>query len=130
MTRIRATCPTCGEVDLRPADVSLEIVRTPQDAEAEVRDGSNYCFECPACDVLITKPADARIAKLLTTGGVAVHIVPSPAGSDVLVRDRQPHPEGDVDGPPLTFDDLIDFHFLLRSDDLLTWAFEAADGRR
>lgn len=112
MTRIRATCPTCGEVDLRPADVSLQIVRLQQDEEHEVREGSTYRFDCPTCEEQVTKPADARIARLLTTGGVDVAVV------DVETLDRrEPHPEAPPAGPAFTLDDLIDFHFLLADHD-------------
>lgn len=106
MTRIRATCPSCGEVDLRPTDIELEIIR---DSAREVTDGSCYRFCCPTCEELITKPADERIARLLTTGGVQV----------VSSADdhREPHPEFPADGPPLTLDDLISFHQLLESED-------------
>ena len=54
MTRIRATCPICGEVDLRPHDIELEIHRDSLDGVAE---GSCYRFECPTCDEVVTKPA-------------------------------------------------------------------------
>lgn len=117
MTRIRATCPSCGEVDLRPTDVELEIVRLPQDEDTEVRDGSSYRFDCPTCDDVVTKPADARIARLLTTGGVEVTVTdgqPAPA--------LPPHPEHPVDGPAFSYDDLIDFHFMLQESDVLDMA--------
>lgn len=104
MTRIRATCPACGEVDLRPDDIELEIVR---DVIDEVADGSCYRFCCPTCEDLITKPADERIARLLTTGGVTVIEHGAP----------EPHPEGPFDGPALTLDDLITFHQLLEGAD-------------
>lgn len=125
MTRIRATCPTCGEVDLRPTDVSLEIVRLRDDDEHEVRDGSTYRFDCPTCDELVTKPADARIARLLTTGGVDVVVV------DVETLDRRPrHPEEPADGPALTLDDLIDFHFQLQAPGFVVAAVEGAESHR
>ncbi len=104
MTRIRATCPICGEVDLRPDDIELEIVRDVLDGVAE---GSCYRFACPTCDETVTKPADERIARLLTTGGVSV-------------RDTaacEPHPESPPGGPRFTLDDLINLHQLLASDD-------------
>lgn len=104
MTRIRATCPMCGEVDLRPNDIELQIVREVLD---EVADGSCYRFSCPTCTEVVTKPADERIARLLRTGGVAVV---EPAGPAV-------HPEQPPTGPALTHDDLIDFHHLLERAD-------------
>ncbi len=117
MTRIRATCPTCGEVDLQPADVELEIVRLADDEEHEVRDGSHYRFHCPTCADTVTKPADARIARLLTTGGVEVRII-----EDTQTDTRPPHPEAPVGGAPLTYDDLLDFHFQLDQADVISAA--------
>lgn len=104
MTRIRATCPLCGEVDLRPNDIELEIVR---DEPEEVAEGSCYRFSCPTCTETVIKPADQRIAQLLRTGGVAVVEPPPPAV----------HPEHPPTGPALTHDDLIDFHELLERAD-------------
>jgi predicted RNA-binding Zn-ribbon protein involved in translation (DUF1610 family) len=104
VTRIRATCPSCGEVDLRPADVQLTVVRDVLD---EVSDGSCYRFACPTCEDMVSKPADDRIARLLTTGGVEVL-----DGAPKL----EPHPESPGDGPPLTLDDVIALHELLASD--------------
>ena len=107
MTRIRATCPICGEVDLRPDDIELEIVR---DVLTEVGAGSCYRFSCPTCTDVVTKPADERIAKLLTTGGVEV--VEAPA-----VPQAPPHPEAPPSGPRFSADDLLDFHQLLERED-------------
>lgn len=107
MTRIRATCPICGEVDLRPHDIELDIVRDVLDSVAE---GSCYRFACPTCDETVTKPADERIARLLTTGGVSVR--------DAIAS--EPHPEVPPAGPRLTLDDLISLHQLLETED---WFF-------
>lgn len=104
MTRIRATCPLCGEVDLRPYDIELEIVRVQPD---EVAEGSCYRFSCPTCTETVTKPADQRIARLLRTGGVAVVEPPPPPV----------HPEDPPGGPALTHDDLLDLHRLLEGAD-------------
>ena len=103
MTRIRATGPLCGEVDLRPHDIELEIVRDVLD---EIGDGSCYRFSCPTCTETVTKPADDRIAHLLTTGGVPIR-----------EAFAEPHPEAPPAGAPLTLDDLIGFHRLLETDD-------------
>lgn len=112
MTRIRANCPSCGEVDLCADDVTLRIVRSP---DGEVDDASTYRFDCPDCAELVTKPADGRIAQLLSSGGVpteettlAEHIAP--------VDRRPPHPEDPPGGRGFTHDDLLDLHLLLASD--------------
>lgn len=109
MTRIRASCPGCGEVDLRPDEVTLRVVRAP---DGLVADGSSYRFTCPDCEEMVTKPADERIAQLLSTGGVPVE--------EAATHDedlRPPHPERPPSGPPLTPDDLLDLHLLLAEED-------------
>lgn len=105
MTRIKATCPACGEVSLRPTEIELQIVRGD---ETEVARGSCYRFSCPACTDLVTKPADERIARLLTGGGVPVV---------VASKRRTGHPEAPPAGPALTHDDLLDLHQLLEQPD-------------
>jgi hypothetical protein len=114
VTRIRANCPTCGEVDLSPGEVLLRIVR---DATGEVGDGSCYRFECPDCDETVRKPADERIAQLLTTGGVAVEERDHDEPDAVLEAQLPPHPEAPPPGPPLTHDDLLDLHLKLQTRD-------------
>ena len=96
MTTIRATCPTCGEVGLTPDDIDLRV--DPAGAAP-----SSYAFCCPECRSVVRKPADDRIVRLLASGGVEVRRAVTPS-----VRSA---------GPPLTVDDLIDFHALLRTDD-------------
>lgn len=106
MTRIRATCPECGEIDLRPVDIALELVRS---GEGEITDASNYSFSCPDCAQRVTKPADERIVSLLRSGGV-----------EPLERAQEtapPHPEHPADGPAFTKDDLLDLHLLLERED-------------
>lgn len=109
MTRIRATCPVCGEVDLRPSDIELRIVR---DVLADIAEGSCYRFSCPTCTDVVTKPADERIARLLRTGGVPV-VEPAPVARTAA----RAHPEHPPSGPPLTPDDLLDLHQLLGTAD-------------
>lgn len=125
MTRIRATCPDCGEVDLTPADIELRIIRSEV---GEVGEGSNYRFACPTCTVLVTKPADERIARLLATGGVEISIDRAATAvqtMDPAERVRLSHPERPAAGPALTADDLLDLHLRLQADD---WFEELARG--
>ncbi len=111
VTRIRANCPACGEVDLLPDDVLLRIVRQ---AGGELADGSCYRFACPDCEEEVSKPADERIAQLLTTGGVPVEEFDE--GAAILEADLPPHPEHPGGGAPLTHDDLLDLHLKLQTD--------------
>lgn len=66
-----------------------------------------YSFVCPSCEDLVEKPADRKIVGLLKSVGVDV----AERGAPALPLEAQP------DGPPLTLDDVIDFHFLLGRDD-------------
>lgn len=95
MTTIRATCPACGEVGLTPEEMELHV------DPSGLRQAS-YNFDCPGCLNVVTKPADERIVRLLASGGVPVREWTAPR--------RLP------DGPPLTYDDLLDFHALLATD--------------
>jgi hypothetical protein len=99
-TKIRATCPTCGEVELTPPDVELRVHR--------VEKHSFYAFVCPACLATVTKPADKRVVRLLTSGGVPAR--PWNPPGEVLERRT---------GPALTWDDLLDLHLELQSPDWL-----------
>jgi endogenous inhibitor of DNA gyrase (YacG/DUF329 family) len=111
MTTIRVSCPDCGAVDLSPDDIQLKVVRGQ---EAAVGPDSHYTFRCPTCTTDVAKPADERIARLLTTGGVRMEV----RGTAVAARpaERRRHPEAPPEGPSLTADDLIDFHLLLRGE--------------
>jgi predicted RNA-binding Zn-ribbon protein involved in translation (DUF1610 family) len=123
VTRIRATCPSCGEIELRPADV---VLRRVVDALGEVADGSCYRFSCPDCTEVVEKPADDRIASLLTTGGVPIEDVEDPA---TAIDTRPVHPEAPPAGPRLTSDDLLDLHLLLQDEPTWFDRLLAATGR-
>lgn len=107
MTTIKGTCPTCGEVSLTPDDIDLRV-----DPATDV---GTYNFSCPRCLADICKPADARVIRLLASGGVPV-----------LPLDLEPEPERLCDrstGPRLTHDDLLDFHYAIEAYDVwMRWA--------
>jgi hypothetical protein len=100
MTTIKATCTTCGEVTLTPEEVELWLDRS-------MREDSFYAFTCPTCLCVVRKPADERVIRLLTTGGVEVRHVASAAPA------KPPR----FSGPRFTHDDLLDFHTLLADDE-------------
>ncbi len=116
MTTIRATCPRCGEVEMGAAAVLLTV-------EAGRAEGS-YSFVCPVCEQTIEKRADRKVVMLLLSAGVEVQEVGQTAQKTVE-RPRQATleealpPDPQPEGPPLTVDDLIDFHFLLEDDSWL-----------
>lgn len=97
MTTIRASCPTCGDVQLRPADLRVRVC-------ADDNQGA-YVFHCPACRGAVAKDASPRIIELLVGSGVRMDVWRLPAE---LREERS--------GPALTHDDLLDLHLLLKSD--------------
>jgi predicted RNA-binding Zn-ribbon protein involved in translation (DUF1610 family) len=114
MTTIRTTCPRCGEVDMGPESILLQVVRGG-------REGT-YRFECPTCMEPVEKRADRKIVALLVSAGVDVagRAVPfmtaellEEPGLDAEVEDpRGPLPPGAA----FTIDDVIDFHFRLEDE--------------
>ena len=103
---IKASCLTCGEVDLTPRDITLNVsVRTP--------DLSHYLFRCPTCRVVVQKPADENIIALLHGNGL-VNKTP---------WELPQHPEDPPGGAALTLDDLITFGLALHAtEDAAMWA--------
>lgn len=102
MTVIKASCPTCGECELGPADIDLQ---TYDDA---TYGQPSYAFLCPNCRYTVRKPADERIVSLLLSGGVRPR--------EIRVPDevREVHI-----GPPLNYDDLLDLCLALDATDYL-----------
>lgn len=103
MTTIKASCPTCGEVELTPADVSLMVC-----SHAPL---SYYAFCCPTCREEVRKPADDHVVSLLVSGGVPASVWDLPGEALELHG-----------GPCLSYDDLLDFALQLGATDLLAAA--------
>ena len=100
MTTIKASCTQCGDVTLVPAQLHLVVSN-----RAEL---SSYSFQCPTCLDLVTKSADEDVVALLISGGVAVDRWDLPAEA------LEAH-----SGPPLTYDELLDFALMVSDQDLL-----------
>lgn len=66
-----------------------------------------YSFVCPVCEDVVEKPADRKIVSLLRSVGVEI----TEREGAVPELDERP------DGPPITIDDVVDFHFLLSQED-------------
>ena len=103
MATIRASCPTCGDVELTTADV---VVRVCDDDAT-----GTYSFSCPHCDRTVVKPAESRTVDLLIASGVRLITWSLPA---------ELH-EPKV-GAPISHDDLLDFHRQLHDEDTLAEA--------
>ena len=98
MTTVRAQCPTCGDVAL---GIEHLTVRTCDDGVTPAL----YRFRCPSCDDMVTRNASPRIVDLLVSAGAAEE------------HWRWPAELGErPSGPPLTPDDLLDLHVMLRDD--------------
>lgn len=103
MTTIRTTCTRCGRVELIADMIDLRIDTNDPDAAI-------YGFQCPHCDTTVVRRAGARVVRLLVASGVPArsYASRSPACSDPVIVMR--------DLPPLTSDDLLDFHTQLKDE--------------
>ncbi len=110
MTTIKASCPTCGEVELTPADVALMVC-----SQAEL---SYYAFHCHTCNSQVRKPADEHVVSLLVSGGVPAQVWDLPAEALEVKT-----------GPAIGYDDLLDLVLQLASGDLLAAAAGASLSR-
>ena len=100
MATIRASCPTCGDVELTSRDVTAHVC-------SDNNQGS-YAFRCPDCRLRVSKFAEQRIIDLLVSSGVRLAVFSLPGELE----------EPKV-GPAITYDDLLEFHRVLESND---WA--------
>lgn len=107
MTTIKASCPSCGDVDLTPVQVRLVV--------CSVTDWSYYAFNCGGCHEEVRKPAGEDVVRLLTTGGV----VPEPWSVPAEVLEEHV-------GPRIGYDELLDFVLWLESADLVAAAAGSA----
>jgi hypothetical protein len=92
---IRASCPTCGDVELTSRDVAVRV------CAADNR--GSYAFRCPSCELAVSKPADPKIVDLLVSSGVRLTVWHLPAELN------EAH-----EGAPISYDDLLDFHYAIQ----------------
>ena len=98
MATIRATCPTCADVELTTRDLRVQVC-------ADNNQGS-YSFRCPTCLMAVAKQAEPRIIDLLVSSGVRMQVWRLPAE---LLEIKV--------GPPFVWDDVLEFHDLLQRPD-------------
>ena len=110
MATIRASCPTCGDVELTTADVRVRVCIND--------DRGEYSFRCPICRMTVVKTAEPRTIDLLVASGVALDTWSLPAELHEL-----------HEGAPISHDDLLDFHAMLEDDASLAAALEGIRGR-
>ncbi len=98
MAWIRTSCPTCGDVELGTDEVQVMMCSSTVEG--------SYVFKCPSCELAVSKRADADVVDVLVTAGVRLWVWQLPAELD-----EQHH------GPPIDYDDLLEFHFHIQRDD-------------
>jgi hypothetical protein len=103
MTTIKASCPSCGDVELTSAQVRLVV--------CSIQDWSFYSFTCHTCHDEIRKPAATDVITLLQSGGVLAEIWSVPAEA------LEKH-----DGDAISYDDVLDFALRLQGLDDVTAA--------
>ncbi len=99
---IRASCATCGEVELSIDEVQLMIC-------ASTSQGS-YVFRCPTCRLMVSKAAEENVIDVLVAAGAHLSVWRLPAE---LSEEHY--------GPSIGYDEILDFHFQLQAD---AWAEE------
>lgn len=67
MTTIKTTCSHCGDVELAPDDLVLEL--DPNQSEG------SYRFSCPECGDTQRRPANSRVVSVLLATGVAYEVM-------------------------------------------------------
>ncbi len=97
MALIRATCSECGDVELRSRDLQVRICAD--------NDAGTYIFRCPICQMTEVKNADDQVIDILVAAGVRCTQWRLPA--ELVERPL---------GPPITHDDVLDFHDLMVDD--------------
>jgi hypothetical protein len=67
MTMIRTTCAVCGEVELIPGELRLELTA--------LNGTGAYLFSCPSCGGEQRRPANHRVVSILLATGVAYEVL-------------------------------------------------------
>lgn len=108
MATIRVSCTTCGDVEITSAELCVRVCRDDS--------SGTYRFRCPDCGAVEVRDASPRVIEVLVTAGVALETWALPAELD------EPRT-----GPPISHDDLLDFHRLLQRAD---WIDDVSDSTR
>ena len=79
---IRASCPSCGDVELTSRDVTVQVCAT--------NNQGSYAFRCPDCRFAVSKLAEQRIVDLLVSSGVRLSVWNLPAELDEPLVEQVP----------------------------------------
>ncbi len=80
MTTIKTTCERCGDVELEPGDLALELDPT--------QESGVYLFTCPSCIVVQRRPANPRVVNVLLATGVTYEVV-TPSSNDHPITEAE-----------------------------------------
>jgi hypothetical protein len=72
--RVRACCPNCGEVEVRPRDVIVAYCLDPM--------RYSYQFACPNCTFWTFRKADPSVIAMLVRAGARLHRTRHPSQTD------------------------------------------------
>lgn len=108
-TTIRATCPTCGDIELAVADLKALVCMTD--------DAASYCFRCPLCRILVSKPTSRQVVDVLVSSGVRLHVWSLPAELEEVHN-----------GPPLAPSDVVSLRLELTRTDWYERLVESGAG--
>ncbi len=109
MAIIKASCPSCGDVEMTIGDVQVSLCATT--------DVGSYAFRCPGCRTAVSKPIDGNVVDVLVASGARLSVWELPAEL------REAH-----HGDPITHDDLLAFHFELEGEDWMGRLRSATSG--
>jgi hypothetical protein len=84
-------------VELTTRDVQVQVCSATEEG--------TYSFVCPNCRLMVNKPAEPRVIELLVSAGVKV------VNWDLPAELYEPKL-----GPPISYDDLLAFHFELNAE--------------
>lgn len=108
MTRVKASCPDCSDVELDVEDIGLSLYQIGPVVDWP---RCRYAFTCPKCGQRASKPCPQAVYAMLVQAGAIPSRVRVPAEA---VEDHH--------GAPLTWDDVLDFALALeRADADAVW---------
>ncbi|MEO7836099.1 MAG: hypothetical protein ABIS21_00480 [Acidimicrobiales bacterium] len=104
---VRASCPECGDVELTTREVRVIVCSTTNQG--------SYAFQCPRCRLAVSKPTEPHVVDVLVASGATLAFSSMPAELNEFHS-----------GPPISYDDLLAFHFMLQGRDCLAELRELA----
>lgn len=113
MSKVAAECPVCLITDeLSPGCMFVEVRSDDEDEGIDTA----LTWICRTCERLVDVRIDLSTSLTLVAAGAPIVDAAEP-------ETPVGYPENGTGGPPFTWDDLLDFHDYLRSDELAAELF-------